>query len=54
MEYGDFESFEIFEMFFYGWMDGMGWDGWMGYQKCPLKIFMLCGYIDKVYTYLYR
>ena len=25
-----------------------------GEQKCPLKIFILCGYIDKVYTYLYR
>ena len=23
------------------------------YQKCPLKIFILCWYIDKVYTYLY-
>ena len=35
-----------------------GWDGWDGmgwteYQKCPLKIFILCWYIDKVYTYLY-
>ena len=27
--------------------------GWTGYQKCPLKFFILCGYIDKVYTYLY-
>ena len=35
-------------------MDGwMGWDGWTEYQKCPLKIFILCWYIDKVYTYLY-
>ena len=34
-----------------GW-DGMGWDG-TEYQKCPLKIFILCWYIDKVYTYLY-
>ena len=33
-----------------GWMDG--WDG-TEYQKCPLKIFILCKYIDKVYTYLY-
>ena len=35
--------------------DGMGWDGMDGteYQKCPLKIFILCWYIDKVYTYLY-
>ena len=31
-------------------MDGM--DG-TEYQKCPLKIFILCWYIDKVYTYLY-
>ena len=32
-----------------------GTDGTDGteYQKCPLKIFILCGYIDKVYTYLY-
>ena len=39
-----------------GWdgMDGMdGWDGWMGYQKCPSIFFILCGYIHKVYTYLY-
>ena len=37
-------------------MDGMGWDGMdgMGYQKCPSIFFILCGYIDKVYTYLYR
>ena len=36
-------------------MDGwMGWDGMDGteYQKCLLKIFILCWYIDKVYTYL--
>ena len=32
--------------------DGMGWDG-TEYQKCPLKFFILCGFIDKVYTYLY-
>ena len=31
----------------------MGRTGWTGYQKCPLKIIILCGYIDKVYTYLY-
>ena len=31
---------------------GIG-SGWTGYQKCPLKIFILCLYIDKVYTYLY-
>ena len=30
-----------------------GWDGWTEYQKCPLIFFMLCGYIDKVCTYLY-
>ena len=32
----------------------MGWDGMDGteYQKCPLIFFILCGYIDKVYTYL--
>ena len=37
-----------------GWdgMDGMGWDG-TEYQKCPLIFFILCGYIHKVYTYLY-
>ena len=31
-----------------------GWDGMDGteYQKCPLIFFILCGYIDKVYTYL--
>ena len=31
--------------------DGM--DG-TEYQKCPSMFFILCGYIDKVYTYLYR
>ena len=30
--------------------DGVGLGG---DQKCPLKIFILCWYIDKVYTYLY-
>ena len=30
--------------------DGMGGTE---YQKCPLKIFILCEYIDKVYTYIY-
>ena len=38
--------------------DGMGrtdgTDGLDGDQKCPLIFFILCGYIDKVYTYLYR
>ena len=37
--------------------DGMGWDGmgWgeTGYQKCPSMCFILCRYIDKIYTYLY-
>jgi len=32
--------------------DGMGW-GWTEYQKCPLIFFILCRYIDKVYTYIY-
>ena len=40
----------------WGWgisWDGMdGWDG-TEYQKCPLIFFILCGYIDKVYTYFY-
>ena len=33
--------------------DGTGWTGWTGgtgwteYQKCPLKFFILCRYIDK-------
>ena len=31
--------------------DGTG--GTDGDQKCPLKFFILCGYIDKVYIYLY-
>ena len=33
----------------------MGWDGMDGteYQTCPLIFFILCGYIEKVYTYLY-
>ena len=30
------------------------WDGWDGDKKCPLIFFILCVYIDKVYTYLYR
>ena len=25
-----------------------------GNEKCPLILFILCMYIDKVYTYLYR
>ena len=37
-----------------GW-DGLdGLDGLDGEQKCPLMFFIFCGYIDKVYTYLYR
>ena len=35
-----------------------GWlmDGWVDgteYQKCPSIFFILCGYIDHVYVYLY-
>ena len=32
-----------------------GWDGWDGmvYQKCPSNFFILCGYIEHVYTYFY-
>ena len=39
-----------------GWDGWDGMDGWDGteYQKCPSMFFILCGYIDKVYTYLYR
>ena len=33
------------------WWDGM--DGWDGHQKCPLKIFILCKNIEKVFTYIY-
>ena len=35
--------------------DGMRWDGmgWMEYQKCPSNFFIICGYIEHVYTYLY-
>ena len=28
-------------------------DGWMEYQKCPSNFFILCEYIEHVYTYLY-
>ena len=28
-------------------------DGWDGPEKCPLNFFILCGYIDYVYVYLY-
>ena len=34
-----------------GW-GGMGWDG-TEYQKCPSIFFILRGYIDHVYMYLY-
>ena len=37
--------------------DGMGWGGvgWDGTedQKCPSNFFILCEYIDNVYTYIY-
>ena len=39
--------------------DGTGWTGWTGGtggtgdQKCPLKIFILCWFLDKLYIYLY-
>ena len=38
--------------------DGTGWtggrvDGLDGPEKCPLNFFILCGYIDYVYVYLY-
>ena len=39
--------------FSYGSMDGMEWDG-TEYLLRSLIFFILCGYIDKVYTYLYR
>ena len=39
--------FEILRMF----TDGM--DGWMGYQKFPSIFFILFGYREHVYTYLY-
>ena len=29
-----------------------GWDRSDGPEKCPLKFFILCGYIDYVYSYL--
>ena len=28
-------------------------DGWDGPEKCPLKFFIFCGYVDYVYIYLY-
>ena len=36
-----------------GGTDGTDWTGWTVDQKSPLKIFILCGYIDKIYAYLY-
>ena len=39
--------------FLFDGTDGTGWTGWTEYQKCPLNFFILCVYIDKVYTYLY-
>ena len=38
-----------------GWTGGRvdGWDGLDGLEKCPLNFFILCGYIDYVYIYLY-
>ena len=44
--------FETSPMFYLvdGW-DGL--DGLDGHEKCPLNFFILCGYIDKVYIYLY-
>ena len=46
--YGEARSAEFDET---GWTDGT--DGWDGDQKCPLNFFMLSGYIDYVYFYLY-
>ena len=40
----------------YGQARSAEFDGVDGteYQKCSFIFFILCGYIDKVYTYLYR
>ena len=38
--------FEILKMFYCS-------DGWTEYQKCPSNFFILCGYKEHVYTYLY-
>ena len=35
-----------------GWMGWLGWDG-TEYIKCPSMLFILCGYIENVYIYLY-
>ena len=43
-------------LFFFGNVLFTGWVGLMGwkeYQKCPSIFFILCGYIDHVYVYLY-
>ena len=34
--------------------DGVGRVGRVGNQKCPLIFFILCGYVDYVYIYLYK
>ena len=36
-----------------GGTGGTGWTDGTGYQKCLLIFFIFCGYIDKVYIYLY-
>ena len=36
-----------------GWTGWTGWADGTGYQKCPLNFFILCGYIDYVYVYIY-
>ena len=33
--------------------DGMGWMGWDGISKVSFNFPILCGYIDKVCTYVY-
>ena len=53
---GGFLPKKIPEKALFGGTDGTGWtDGTAGtgYQKCPLNFFILCGYIDYVYVYLY-
>ena len=51
---GLFENLKMFYLMRWGGMgwDGMGWDG-TEYQKCPSNFFILCEYIENVYTYLY-
>ena len=54
-----FFYFFLFTVWWVGGMDGMGWDGmdgmgWYGRGiKCPSIFFILCGYIDHVFVYLY-